>query len=117
MAADVGAKEWVNACRSGDYVGRFIWTSGSTAAFGVAGIGADVAGIDSSLPPEYVVMGLYFLVGSQRRFREQRSARAPYPGSPSDYAMFPPNLAWGPWLSHTMISGTAKFVDWLAVRT
>ena len=41
MAADVGAKEWVNACRSGDYVGRFIWTSGSTAAFGVAEIGPD----------------------------------------------------------------------------
>lgn len=25
-AADIGAVEWVNACRSGDYVGRFIWT-------------------------------------------------------------------------------------------
>jgi hypothetical protein len=25
-AADLGAVEWVNACRSGDYVGRFIWT-------------------------------------------------------------------------------------------
>jgi hypothetical protein len=26
-AGDVGAVEWVNACRSGDYVGRFLWTS------------------------------------------------------------------------------------------
>ena len=26
-AADLGLTEWVNACRSGDYVGRFIWTS------------------------------------------------------------------------------------------
>ncbi len=25
-AAELGATEWVNACRSGDYVGRFIWT-------------------------------------------------------------------------------------------
>jgi hypothetical protein len=25
-AADLGATEWVNACRAGDYVGRFIWT-------------------------------------------------------------------------------------------
>jgi len=25
-AADIGAVEWVNACRSGDYVGRFLWT-------------------------------------------------------------------------------------------
>jgi hypothetical protein len=25
-ASDLGATEWVNACRSGDYVGRFIWT-------------------------------------------------------------------------------------------
>jgi hypothetical protein len=25
-ASDIGAVEWVNACRSGDYVGRFIWT-------------------------------------------------------------------------------------------
>ncbi|MEO8005226.1 MAG: hypothetical protein ABI771_09990 [Betaproteobacteria bacterium] len=25
-AADIGVVEWVNACRSGDYVGRFIWT-------------------------------------------------------------------------------------------
>ena len=26
-AADIGATEWVNACRSGDYVGRFLWTA------------------------------------------------------------------------------------------
>jgi hypothetical protein len=25
--ADLGLTEWVNACRAGDYVGRFIWTS------------------------------------------------------------------------------------------
>ncbi|MFL6580865.1 MAG: hypothetical protein ACJ8G2_08985, partial [Burkholderiales bacterium] len=25
-ASDIGVVEWVNACRSGDYVGRFIWT-------------------------------------------------------------------------------------------
>ncbi len=25
-ASDIGAVEWVNACRSGDYVGRFLWT-------------------------------------------------------------------------------------------
>ena len=25
-AADIGAVEWVNAFRSGDYVGRFMWT-------------------------------------------------------------------------------------------
>ncbi len=43
-AADIGAVEWVNACRSGDYVGRFIWTSDKDpAAFGVALIGADGA--------------------------------------------------------------------------
>ena len=24
-ASDIGATEWVNACRSGDYVGRFLW--------------------------------------------------------------------------------------------
>lgn len=41
-AADLGATEWVNACRSGDYVGRFIWTSDRDAArFGVAMIGPD----------------------------------------------------------------------------
>jgi hypothetical protein len=40
-AADVGASEWVNACRSGDYVGRFLWTPDSAARFGVATAGAD----------------------------------------------------------------------------
>lgn len=30
-AVDIGACEWVNACRSGDYVGRFIWTPASDA--------------------------------------------------------------------------------------
>jgi hypothetical protein len=25
-ASEIGAVEWVNACRSGDYVGRFLWT-------------------------------------------------------------------------------------------
>jgi hypothetical protein len=45
-AADLGAAEWVNACRSGDYVGRFIWTPSTDPAlagprFGVAAVGAD----------------------------------------------------------------------------
>lgn len=41
-AADIGATEWVNACRSGDYVGRFIWTpEDEPAAFGVATLGPD----------------------------------------------------------------------------
>jgi hypothetical protein len=41
-AADLGAIEWVNACRSGDYVGRFIWTPDRDAArFGVSTIGPD----------------------------------------------------------------------------
>jgi hypothetical protein len=40
-AADVGATEWVNACRSGDYVGRFLWTPDYTASFGVAAVRAD----------------------------------------------------------------------------
>lgn len=36
-ASDIGATEWVNACRSGDYVGRFIWTPPSdTARFRIA---------------------------------------------------------------------------------
>jgi pimeloyl-ACP methyl ester carboxylesterase len=35
-AADLGVAEWVNACRSGDYVGRFIWTPDRAARFGVA---------------------------------------------------------------------------------
>ena len=41
-AAELGLVEWVNACRSGDYVGRFIWTPDKdTAGFGVALVGAD----------------------------------------------------------------------------
>lgn len=41
-AADIGACEWVNACRSGDYVGRFIWTPASDEArFGVATLDAN----------------------------------------------------------------------------
>jgi hypothetical protein len=41
-AADLGATEWVNACRSGDYVGRFIWTPpGDAARFHIAAVGAD----------------------------------------------------------------------------
>jgi len=45
-AAVLGATEWVNACRSGDYVGRFIWTPSTDSAlagpkFGVAVVGAD----------------------------------------------------------------------------
>ena len=40
-AADLGAVEWVNACRSGDYVGRYIWTPGKGAAFGVAVVAPD----------------------------------------------------------------------------
>ncbi|TAK84123.1 MAG: hypothetical protein EPO20_15680 [Betaproteobacteria bacterium] len=41
-AADIGATQWVNACRSGDYVGRFIWTREDDAAsFGVATVGSD----------------------------------------------------------------------------
>jgi hypothetical protein len=40
-AADIGANAWVNACRSGDYVGRFIWTPASDAArFQVATVDA-----------------------------------------------------------------------------
>lgn len=35
-AAALGASEWVNACRSGDYVGRFIWTPDDDAARFVA---------------------------------------------------------------------------------
>jgi hypothetical protein len=31
-AADIGVREWVNACRSGDYVGRFLWTPVTGAA-------------------------------------------------------------------------------------
>ena len=41
-AAALGASEWVNACRSGDYVGRFIWTpDDDTARFAVATVGPD----------------------------------------------------------------------------
>src|SRR6185369_12617323 len=41
-AADIGATEWVNACRAGDYVGRFIWTSPADAErFRIATVGAD----------------------------------------------------------------------------
>jgi hypothetical protein len=41
-AADLGITEWVNACRSGDYVGRFIWTPDKDAThFDVAAVGAD----------------------------------------------------------------------------
>jgi hypothetical protein len=41
-AAELGASEWVNACRSGDYVGRFIWTPDDDAArFAVATVEAD----------------------------------------------------------------------------
>lgn len=41
-AAALGASEWVNACRSGDYVGRFLWTPDSEPArFAVAALDAD----------------------------------------------------------------------------
>jgi len=41
-ASDIGATEWVNACRSGDYVGRFIWTPPSdTGRFRIAVVGSD----------------------------------------------------------------------------
>ena len=41
-AAALGATEWVNACRSGDYVGRFIWTPPSdTARYRIAVVGSD----------------------------------------------------------------------------
>ena len=35
-ASDIGAIEWVNACRSGDYVGRFIWSACDAGSFRVA---------------------------------------------------------------------------------
>jgi hypothetical protein len=38
-ASDIGAAEWVNACRSGDYVGRFLWTREQ--AYRIALVGAD----------------------------------------------------------------------------
>ncbi len=41
-AADIGASEWVNACRSGDYVGRFIWTpAADDKCFDIATVHAD----------------------------------------------------------------------------
>jgi hypothetical protein len=41
-AADLGLAEWVNACRSGDYVGRFIWTPhNDPARFDMARVGPD----------------------------------------------------------------------------
>ncbi len=41
-AADLGVTEWVNTCRSGDYVGRFVWSADRDAAnFGVAVVGPD----------------------------------------------------------------------------
>jgi hypothetical protein len=41
-AADVGAVHWVNACRSGDYVGRFIWMPpGDAKRFRIAMVGLD----------------------------------------------------------------------------
>ena len=39
-ASEIGAVEWVNACRSGDYVGRFVWTLPRD-AFRIALVGAD----------------------------------------------------------------------------
>lgn len=41
-AADLGLAEWINACRSGDYVGRFIWTPhADPARFDLARVGPD----------------------------------------------------------------------------
>ncbi len=39
-ASDIGAVEWVNACRSGDYVGRFLWTPPGH-AYRIALVGPD----------------------------------------------------------------------------
>src|SRR5262249_36776825 len=39
-ASEIGTVEWVNACRSGDYIGRFLWTPANH-AYGVAAVGAD----------------------------------------------------------------------------
>jgi hypothetical protein len=39
-AAEIGAVEWINACRSGDYVGRFLWQPPG-AAYRIAAIGGD----------------------------------------------------------------------------
>ncbi|MFN0039065.1 MAG: hypothetical protein ACKVP2_06110 [Burkholderiales bacterium] len=39
-ASDIGAMEWVNTCRSGDYVGRHLWTPSSDGArYCIAAIG------------------------------------------------------------------------------
>jgi len=35
-ARDIGVREWINVCRAGDYVGRFIWTPKTPDAFAVA---------------------------------------------------------------------------------
>ena len=41
-ASDIGAIEWVNTCRSGDYVGRHLWTPSSDGArYCIATIGAN----------------------------------------------------------------------------
>ena len=39
-ASDIGAVEWVNACRSGDYVGRYLWAPPGH-LYRVAVVGAD----------------------------------------------------------------------------
>jgi hypothetical protein len=39
-ASEIGTVEWVNACRSGDYIGRFLWTPANH-AYRVAVVGAD----------------------------------------------------------------------------
>jgi hypothetical protein len=39
-ASDIGAVEWVNAFRSGDYVGRWVWTP-SEQPYRIALVGAD----------------------------------------------------------------------------
>src|SRR5262249_58687405 len=39
-ASEIGTVEWVNACRSGDYIGRFLWTPANR-AYRVAVVGAD----------------------------------------------------------------------------
>ena len=39
-ASDLGAVEWVNACRSGDYVGRYLWTPPGD-GYRVARVGPD----------------------------------------------------------------------------
>ena len=39
-ASEIGAVEWVNACRSGDYIGRFLWTPPGQ-AYRIALVGPD----------------------------------------------------------------------------